>query len=429
MIETDILVVGGGPSGLMAAIKAAEIGAKVIVCEKNMECGRKLLLTGKGRCNITNTKKWQDFSTHIHPNSQIFKPSFYNFSNEDTIDFFNGIGLKTVVERGDRVFPSSMRSQDLLHTLLKHVDSFDVNIMRATKVVKLEIRGDGKYITSVLRNIYMNESDGVGNRLEYDIILSRSVIIATGGLSYPITGSDGDGYKFAKSFNHVITPTLPSLTALKPDCYDHDLDGVLLKNIELRLKVSGDVIQTEFGELQFTNDGIEGALGFRVSRKAVLALNKGEKVELLLDLKPAISHQELSARITRDLGSIPDKSSQNKRGLKVFLKNYLPQNVITPFLNLNRDISFTNLPYKLKEWRFKIKDFGGYNRAVVTMGGVALDEISRKSMESKLSPGLFFAGEVLDLDGDTGGYNLQIAFSTGAMAGESAARKVLSSRE
>lgn len=239
-------------------------------------------------------------------------------------------------------------------------------------------------------------------------IVAGSVIIATGGLSYPATGSTGSGYRIAGRLGHTVTATTPSLTALVPYGYNFALAGLTLRNVSLSLVIDGGVVQSEFGELSFTKDGIEGALGFRVSRRAVKALEAGQKVEVAIDLKPAVTQAELKARVEREYR--PGISSAR------FLERFLPLQAVRPFLEAVPDVTVQSLPVRLKCWKFQIKDYVDYRRAVVTAGGVSLKEVSRKTMESKLVPGLYFAGEVLDLDADTGGYNLQIAFSTAAAA-------------
>ena len=250
-------------------------------------------------------------------------------------------------------------------------------------------------------------------------IRARRVILATGGLSYPTTGSTGDGYAISQSFGHTIINTFPSLTALKPVEPDSRLEGLLLKNVKMDLWVNGSVVQSEFGEMQFTSGGIEGALGFRVSRKGVKGLINGQKVEVSIDLKPAVEEGELTKRV-EELAS----GMKSPNVIKL-LPKLMPSQMIDSFVESSSPgLSVNNLAKRLKDWRFKISGYVGYERAVVTAGGVSLDEVSRKTLESKLVPGLFFAGELLNIDGDTGGYNLQIAFSTGALAADSAIKSL-----
>jgi len=417
---SDIIVIGGGAAGMMAAIKAAERGCKVTLLEKNEICGKKILITGKGRCNLTNTKSWSEFSTHIHPSANFLKPAFFNFSNTATIEFFNSIGLPTSVEQGDRVFPLSMRASDVPKVLVALMQELGVDIRYSSQVLNVSH-------SHALFHCVCGKSDSLrGKRIEVVRYSAPVLIIATGGLSYPGTGSTGDGYDFARSLEHSVTETFPSLTALMPRAYDADLVGIELRNVGLSLFIDMDLIKMEDGELTFTSNGIEGALGFRLSRRAVQALIKGQRVELVLDLKPALSLEKLRARISRDLkqmGATADNVGRNR--FRALLRGLIPAALVSPFQHYHKDLNVSNLPDKLKEWRFEIKSYTGYERAVVTAGGIPQKEIIAKTMASSTQSNLYFAGEIIDIDGDTGGYNLQVAFSTGALAGESAAQQIL----
>lgn len=402
----DIVIIGGGAAGLYAAATLSSLnmeGAslKVLLLEKMHRCGLKIGITGKGRCNLTNTKPWEEFSSHIHPKNIFLKNSFYGMSNLSTMEFFEKIGLPLVVERGDRVFPQSMKATDVPSVLEKHILRGGVEIKKNAPVRQIKSSPD---------NLFLVEY-GEGEELA-----SKKIIVATGGLSYKTTGSTGDGYEFAKSFGHKITQCFPSLTALRPKDYREEFQGISLKNVSLQLVVNGNVVQEEFGDLDFTNGGIEGPIGFKVSRKGVHSIINGQKVEVVLDMKPAVSHKQLKERISRELLQV--KGNQ----LKGLLPKLLPQSIVPVFVAAHKNLSIENLPEKLKCWKFAVEGYVGYERCVVTAGGVHLQEVSQKSMESKLVKGLYFAGEVLDLDGDTGGYNLQIAFSTGALAAMSAAK-------
>lgn len=412
----DIAVIGGGASGMMAAISAARLGAKVILFEKMERVGRKVRITGKGRCNITNTKDWGEFSTHIYPDSKFLKPSFFAFSNSNTIKFFNDIGLETVVERGDRVFPASGLAQDVVDALHKEIIKQGVKLLLNSPVSGFE-RKDG-VITGVVTN--------------GKVYRSKSVILATGGLSYPSTGSTGDGYLLAKDTGHKIEKCMPSLTALMPDFYKAEVAGVNLKNVQISLIVNNDIVQQEMGELEFTNNGIEGSIGYKVSRRAVKAIVNGNKCQLSIDLKPALSIDLLKKRVERELTNI------NNGSVEDLLKKLLPAPIIRYFTESNRlpnsikregnSNAFSNLvAEKLKSWNFAINSFTAYERAVVTAGGVSLESVISKNLKSRYCNNLFFCGELLDLDGDTGGYNLQIAFSTGFNAGKSAFNYINSS--
>ena len=402
----DIVIIGGGAAGLYAAATHSSLnmeGAslKVLLLEKMHRCGLKIGITGKGRCNLTNTKPWEEFSSHIHPKNIFLKNSFYGMSNLSTMEFFEKIGLPLVVERGDRVFPQSMKATDVPSVLEKHILRGGVEIKKNAPVRQIKSSPD---------NLFLVEY-GEGEELA-----SKKIIVATGGLSYKTTGSTGDGYEFARCFGHKITQCFPSLTALRPKDYREEFQGISLKNVSLQLVVNGNVVQEEFGDLDFTNGGIEGPIGFKVSRKGVHSIINGQKVEVVLDMKPAVSLKQLKERISRELLQV--KGNQ----LKGLLPKLLPQSIVPMFVAAHKNLSIENLPEKLKCWKFAVEGYVGYERCVVTAGGVHLQEVSQKSMESKLVKGLYFAGEVLDLDGDTGGYNLQIAFSTGALAAMSAAK-------
>ena len=410
MDNPQVVVIGAGASGMMSAIAAAQKGASVIILEKKERPGRKIKITGKGRCNITNTKSWEEFSSHLHPNKRFLKKAFYSFSNIDTVKFFEEIGVKCVVERGDRVFPESGSASTVVDALQARMDSLGIEQYYNSPVLRLEV---------------------ANNRIEKVVTRSRSyvpgvVILATGGLSYPFTGSDGDGYEFAKSMGHSIVECWPSLTALLPKNYSEELEGLTLKNIELSLYVGKDMVQIERGDIDFTNNGVEGSLGYRVSRKAVKALIYGNKCWLSINLKPSVPDSTLEARIIEEIKQL------NSSSTTALLRKFMPKQLIDSFLkdnNLPDSLSKIMDNYKfvmelresLKGWKMEIVSFTSYERAVVTAGGISLNEIYPKTMRSRVVENLFLSGEIIDLDGDTGGYNLQIAFSTGFKAGEESA--------
>lgn len=431
----ELVIVGGGAAGLFAAAMAVDKGIDVCILEKNPFCGKKIGITGKGRCNITNTKPWEEFLTHIHPSANFFKAAFRAMSNEDTIRYLNSIGLPTVVERGCRVYPESMCAKDVSMTLAAHIRNNGGTIINSCNVIEC---------AAVAGFTITYEQTG-----RTCLMQGRYLLLATGGLSYPATGSTGDGYAFAQAFGHSVTQRFPSLTALVPEAYASTFkissNAIEVKNIEASLEVNGSEVQREFGDLTFTDGGIEGPIGFKISRKAVENLINGQKMKVHLDLKPAVSLEALIARIEREL-----EQAQGRMNLNQLLRKLLPGHLIEAFsrsngLNSNALICVKNsygtgtpnrvksykgeietvqshnseiirLASLLKNWQFRIVDYVGYNRAVVTAGGVSTKEISQKTMESKLVPGLYIAGELLNLDADTGGYNLQIAFSTAALA-------------
>ncbi|MCQ2158488.1 MAG: NAD(P)/FAD-dependent oxidoreductase [Bacteroidales bacterium] len=450
-MKYSILVIGGGASGLMAAYSAAKTlvasgsDASVAVVEKMPKPGRKIMITGKGRCNFTNLKPWNAFSTHIRSNQNFVKGAFHSLPPEKVIAFFESFGMKTVIERGDRAYPASYHASDVVDTLVNACNSVGVKILCDTEVLGLERIPDGFVLTT-----------GAGS------ISCRRLILATGGLSYPTTGSTGDGYRWASELGHGIEPQFPSLTAMVPDGYKDTslrghiaretplsefgarLCGVQLKNVQVSLFVEGSPCGDEFGDIDFTDGGLEGPVGFQLSRKAVKALSNGSRVSLSIDMKPGVPLQELSARV-KELWAEVDKDPRS-RGLhekekcRIMLGKLMPWDLIPGFVAANPSIMtlerrsrtetkvWVNLPTiakALKEWKFDIRGYVGYERAVVTAGGVSTKDILSKTMESRVVPGLYFCGEVTDMDCDTGGYNLQCAFCTGNLAGENAAKSMI----
>lgn len=465
MEYSDIIIIGGGAAGMMAATGAARVfsgnggntpaqpGGKVTVLEKMPRPGRKIMITGKGKCNITNTRPWNDFSAHIHPKPNPLKAAFYNFSTADTIGFFNDNGLETVIERGERVFPASHLAKDVVDTLVRAVSASGATVRTGCTVSSVSFNRD-------ISAAGMEQETGMFNiRCENGMgFTCRKLIIATGGLSYPGTGSTGDGYRWAQKFGHTIKRCFPSLTALVPEGYKNfssggsgtdwntplrghtdralplsetgsALAGNQLKNVSLTLFIDGTPVQEEFGDLDFTDGGIEGAIGFKVSRKCVNAIINGSKAAVSIDLKPAVDMTALDKRIAslwQEIAADPRSrgKSYNDR-FRVLLGKLLPATLVQGFRRCNQNIDHKILAARLKNWKMNICGFVGYERCVITAGGVSTDEITAKTMESRLCPGLYFAGEILDIDSDTGGYNLQTAFSTGMLAGESAAKSIL----
>ena len=479
MKHSDIIIIGGGAAGMMAAYGAASelrrsssgkdtTVPEVTVLEKMPRPGRKIMITGKGRCNITTTRGWQDFSSHIHPKPNPLKMAFYNFSTGDTVRFFNEHGLETVEERGERVFPASQKAADVVDTLYKAASEAGAIFETGCEVRDITVEETGIAAEET-------DKDGAADMRRFRITCAdgrefscRKLIITTGGLSYPGTGSTGDGYRWAESLGHTVSRCFPSLTAVVPEGYkteskissrgDNDmtspasdgtgkrlkghidrstplsetgsaLNGNQLKNIGLTLFIDGSPVQEEFGDIDFTDGGLEGPVGFKISRRCVNAILNGSRASISIDLKPAVSPDALSKRIDSLWKEIAaDRRSQGKSysdRFKVLLGKVLPQSLIKGFVRCSTRLDHRNLASVLKNWKMDIKGYVGFERCVITAGGVSTAEIVAKTMESKVCPGLFFAGEILDLDGDTGGFNLQTAFSTGMLAGESAARALL----
>ena len=448
--SADIIIIGGGAAGLMAAAGACglssskEMDAKVIVLEKMARPGRKIMITGKGRCNFTNLKNWNEFSEHIHPKPGFLKSAFYNLTSEKMIDFLAEQGMESVVERGDRAFPSSHLASDVVDALLKAAEGAGAEVLC------------GKEVDKVSRTDQAGVDDFQVNCTDGSSYVCSKLIICTGGLSYPKTGSTGDGYGWAKDMGHSLRPLFPSLTAIVPSGYKditisgkgsevgkghidrstplsetgNMLCGNQLKNVGLSIIIDGNTAAEEFGDLDFTDGGLEGPIGFKVSRKCVNALMNGSRVQAIIDMKPAVEIEDLQARIAALWNEIAkDKRSANKLykdRFKILLTKVLPMQLIPGFVKMNPNADHKSLAKALKGWKMDMEGYVGYERCVVTAGGVSQDEITPKTLESRLVPGLYFAGEILDLDGDTGGYNLQIAFSTGYLAGSSAARTLTS---
>ena len=460
MISVNVAIVGGGAAGLFAALYGSKVilksnrvsappspgSAEILIFEKMPRPGRKIGLTGKGRCNLTNTKPWEEFSRHIHPKADFFRSAFYNCSNAKVMELFQECGLPLVEERGNRVFPRSMRAIDVIDTLVAACKEGGIPICTNTAIKEIQPLPDAAGGGVASRSLHDAAAGCRFLLIGEDgrpVAAARSVIIATGGLSYPSTGSTGDGYTFAKRLGHTVTPLFPSLTALIPENYDQMWqcigETLHLKNVQLSLKYEGNILASEFGDADFTNGGIEGPIGYKLSRRAVELLStnpasqaapakqasgvrvKSSQLQLILDLKPAVSREELASR----LSSIIRSKGRAAANLQALLREVMPGMLIRPFLMVHPALPMdpVKIAKELKSWQFTITGYVGYNRAVVTAGGVSLSELSKKNLESKLHKGLFFAGEVIDMDCDTGGYNLQMAFSTGALAMRGALEK------
>lgn len=404
-MKKRICVIGGGPAGIIGAGIAASRGNEVTLIEKNEKLGKKLFITGKGRCNITNNSPIEDFFDNIIRNKNFLYSSFYAFTNEDIIKLLNKYGLEIKVERGNRVFPKSNKSSDVIKALEKFLLNNKVKIILNTEVKKIVPKGNKFYIQ-------VNKKE-----LNFD-----KVLIATGGKSYPTTGSTGDGYKFAEKLGHSIVKINPSLVPIETnESFIKNLQGLSLKNIEISAYTGNKCIYKKFGELVFTHYGISGPIVLSMSN--YLQKYTEKNINFFIDLKPALSNEKLDQRILRDFDLYNNKQFKNS------LNDLLPKKIIPVIINLSEIESEKPVNQITKEERNKIlklikffpisfKSFRPIEEAIVTSGGVCVKEIDSSTMESKIQPGLFFAGEVLDLHGLTGGYNLQIAYSTGFLAGE-----------
>ena len=409
----DVIVIGAGAAGLMAAATAARSGKQVLLMEKMEKAGRKIRITGKGRCNLTNARPPEEFKEAIRTNADFFDVAFAEFNNKATIRLFERLGVKLDIERGQRVFPRSGKAWDIANALEDYCKDNGVEFMFNAQVSDI-LTLDGK----VYGVEYINRR-GFKRKEE-----AANVIIATGGVSYPGTGSTGDGYIFADKMGHTIEELRPSLTPLRTSHPQRKfLDGLLLKNINAKLFVDNELVKEEFGEISFSDRGIEGAVALRLSRDAVDALIEEKKVKLVVDMKPALTEEILFERIKREIAEMqPDEFFSE------LLRKLVPKHFVIPiaheldihsknYIRKVTDTEIHRLIKVLKGMVFPITDYAPFEYAVVTAGGVKCDEVNKYTMESLKVKGLYFAGEVLDLDANTGGYNMQIAFSTGRLAG------------
>ena len=411
----DVVVIGGGPAGLLAAGRAAMLGARVLLLEKMEKPARKLRITGKGRCNITNMRPLEDHLKEIHPEPRFLRQAFGAFFNHDLIALLKENGVESKAERGDRVFPASDRAWDVAEALVAWAKGQGVEILNHAQVDALAIENQ------VLVALAFTHS-GAPHRVE-----AKACVVATGGRSYPATGSTGDGFRFAEAAGHRIEPLRPSLVGVETVPVHAAAQGLTLKNVRMTLWVDGKKHASEFGEAEFMDKGLDGPIILKLSRRIVDAKAAGRKVDLTLDLKPALDAPKLEASLLRSFDS---RACGTCRDL---LRSILPSQLIEVLADqLGLDPSwpvaqFTGPRRKkllslLKEMRFEVVGHGSWDKAIVTAGGVSLKEIDPRTMASRKVGNLYFAGEILDLDANTGGYNLQIAFSTGWLAGGSAAR-------
>ena len=411
----NVIVIGGGPAGMMAAITAAEYGNNVTIIEKNSDFGKKLLITGKGRCNITSSLYMSEFIKNTPGNGQFLYSAFQNYTNTDIIDFLKNQGLEVKEERGNRIFPVTDKSIDVLNCFKSKINELKIKKLFNTRVQK----------------ILVQNGEVLGVRTEKEIIQTDKIILATGGKSYPLTGSTGDGYLIAKNIGHKVTEIRPSLVPLviyeKNEC--KEMQGLSLRNIGIKIidESKNKLIYEDFGEMIFTHFGISGPTilsgsAHLVRYKEIDNLMKEQKIKLQIDLKPALTEEQLDERILRDF-----KEFKNKQ-FKHALDKLLPQKMIpiviekTKINEEKRVNEITkeerrNLVKVLKKFELTIKDFRPVEEAIITSGGINIKEINPKTMESKLVKGLYFAGEIIDVDSYTGGFNLQIAYSTGYTAG------------
>lgn len=403
-MKEKICIVGAGPAGIIAAGIAGSRGKDVTLIEKNERIGKKLFITGKGRCNITNNAPIEDFFDNVMKNRNFLYSSFYSFTNRDIVNLLESYGLKTKVERGNRVFPLSDKSSDVIKAFQKFLAANNVKLLLDTKVNSIDIKNQ-KFIV----------------RTNKDETIFDKLVIATGGKSYPATGSTGDGYIFAEGLGHSITKIRPSLVPVEVrENWIKDLQGLPLKNITLSGYAKKKNIYEEFGEMIFTHYGISGPIVLSMSNHLYRYINDG--IRLSIDLKPALDNKKLDDRILRDFelnnnkkmkNALDDLLPQKLIPIILFLSDLDPEKIINQITKEER----LKLLNSIKEFPLTFKSFRPIEEAIITSGGVSTKEINPSTMESKQVSGLYFAGEVIDVDALTGGYNLQIAYSTGYLAG------------
>jgi predicted Rossmann fold flavoprotein len=429
MPERQVIVVGGGAAGLMAAGQAAELGARTLLLEKMKRPGRKLRITGKGRCNLTNVAPLSEFVTHFGPNGRFLRQAFSRFFTSELVAFFEALGVHTVTERGGRVFPASGQAQDVVDALVRWVGERGVRLQTQSPVERLLVEGGRAVGVQV-----PHAPPRAGEAPPHDhcggsVYRANAVIIATGGASYPATGSTGDGYRLAESAGHSIVPIRPALVPLETaGDIAARLQGLSLRNVTVRVWSDGKKRAESFGEMLFTHFGLSGPIILSLSKQVVDTLRLGQGVTISIDLKPALDEHKLDARLLRDL------DAHGKQQFRTLLKGLLPRKLIPVCVDLTgippdkagHQITAQErkrLRVWLKDFRLEVTGYRPLAEALITAGGVDTREVDPRTMASRLVEGLHFAGEVLDIDADTGGYNLQAAFSTGWVAGRSAAQQ------
>lgn len=424
-MSKNIIVVGGGAAGMLAAYFAADAGNKVTLLEKNEKLGKKIYITGKGRCNLTNACDVEELFLNVKSNSKFLYSAFYGFDNSRVIDFFESHGMPVKVERGNRVFPVSDKSSDVIFALQRALKEKKVEVLLHTEVSKLcyEKITDTKADEEAADKKTELKITGVilkdGTKMDAD-----AVIVATGGLSYPSTGSTGDGYKMAEDAGHTVTECTPSLVPFNvKEEWVKSLQGLSLKNTAISIYNGKKKLYEDFGEMLFTHFGISGPLVLSASSKIVKKLDKNP-LSAFIDLKPALTDEQLDARLLRDFSQ--EKNKQFKNALNgLFPARLAEQIVILSGINPDKEVNAitkeerAHLVSLTKNLPLTILSVRSYNEAIITQGGVKVQEVQPKTMESKLVQGLYFAGELLDIDALTGGYNLQLAWSTGSLVGDS----------
>ena len=424
---SNVIVIGAGAAGMMAAIAAAQNGNQVTVLEKNEKAGKKIYITGKGRCNITNACDVEELFNNVVTNKKFLYSAFYGFSNDDVVAMLKEAGLETKVERGDRVFPVSDRAGDVISALVRIMKRHGVKIEYDTTVTELIISHSDEVDGDMESKTGKKKAQGIISGVKCSsgkIYKADAVIVATGGVSYPTTGSTGDGYEFARKAGHNVTALSPALVPFNVAEEDiKELQGLALKNSGVTIYDGKKKLYEDFGELLFTHFGVSGPTVLSASSYVAKKI-KEHPLKLVIDLKPGLDTEQLDARVLRDFDEFTNKNFNNALD-KLLPKSLIPVAIRRSGIDEYKKVHEISreerqrLVNTIKNLEFTLTGLRGYNEAIITQGGVSIKEIDPSTMESKLVKGLYFAGEVLDLDAVTGGFNLQIAWSTGHLAGVS----------
>ncbi len=409
--QYDIVIIGAGPAGLIAAIESCKSSAKILILEKMHNPALKLRISGKGRCNITNNAVLEDFISHFGKNGRFLKFAFAKFFNTDLIEYFEKLGVQFKLERGGRYFPENDDAGEIANALLNKVKSLNIPISTNSEVISITKSKNEKFTVTINKNT---------QRIQIE---ADKVVLATGGKSYPKTGSTGAGFKLASQLGHTITPVSPSLVPVETKgSTAKKLQGLSLKNVKAQVWCGNKKADERFGEMLFTDFGLSGPIILSLSKTIVKLIDDKEKVLISIDLKPALNHKMIDQRIIREI------NEHSRQGFKNLLKKLLPGKLVPVFIeelkiSEEKQMSQINseerkkLRMLLKEFQFEVTGYRSFDHAIVTSGGICIKEINPQTMESKLVNGLYFAGEIIDVDADTGGFNLQAAFSTGWIAG------------
>jgi len=415
----DIVIIGAGPAGLIGAIESHAEGKRSLIIEQMKRPALKLRITGSGSCNITNNREMETFLDGFGKNGRFLRKAFGDFFSKELLEYFSELDVEFELERGGRYYPKSGKAESVVNALLEKIEKLDIEIITGTKVVSINKNKEGEFQIKL-----QYKSSGEQENRRYKISAER-IILAAGGRSYPATGSDGSGYDLALGAGHTIIPAIPALVPLKGSGRIPEvLNGLSIKNCIVSVFSGEQKVEEKFGEMEFRDNEIAGPVVLKMSENIVRRIKSGEKVAISIDFKPSLDHEKLDKRILRDIGDITNRTCSD------ILKRLLPMKAVDLFIDLTGIDPEKNpgqltkderkkLRLLLKDLRIKIKGSAPFSKSLVTAGGVSVREIEQSTMESRITKGLYFAGEIIDLNGDTGGYNLQAAFSTGWLAGRS----------